>query len=112
MAHQDSHPTHSGSGNFFSGLFFGTMAGVAGYFLFGTEEGKKARQKLQEEWEKAKGHLIEEGVLEPVHAEKTFPHMVQHTIQRIIEPSRRRPVSKKGETKMSPKKDNKRFKGV
>lgn len=83
MSDEQNKPT---SGNFLSGLFFGAVAGAAGYFFMKTEEGKKARKKLSEEWEKAKQDLSKSGVIED--ATKSLPETIQHTIQHIIEPSK------------------------
>lgn len=72
------------SGGFFTGLFFGAAAGVASYFFLKTDEGKKARQKLGEEWERAKEEMAKTGVIEDVT--KTLPEAIQHTIEKIVEP--------------------------
>lgn len=37
-------------GSFVSGLTIGFLAGAAGYFLFGTEKGKKIVKDLEQEW--------------------------------------------------------------
>ncbi|MEO8581345.1 MAG: hypothetical protein ABI425_02060 [Patescibacteria group bacterium] len=103
------------SGNFFSGLMFGAIAGAASYFFLKTEEGKKARQKLAEEWEKAKEEMAKSGAIED--ATKSLPETVQHTIEHIIEPKRlvktttikRAPVKRMEAPK---KKETKKFKGV
>lgn len=46
-------------GSFVSGLTIGFLAGAAGYFLFGTDKGKKMRAELEREWRaaQASGHL-------------------------------------------------------
>lgn len=80
MTHDDNKST----GNFLTGLLFGAAAGAAGYFFMKTEEGKKAREKLSEEWEKAKEDMAKSGAIEDVT--KSLPQTIQHTIQRIIEP--------------------------
>jgi len=40
-------------GSFISGLTVGFLAGAAGYFLFGTEKGKKIVHDLEKEWRAA-----------------------------------------------------------
>lgn len=108
MSQQQQHH----SSGFLSGLLFGAVAGVAGYYFLGTEEGKKARQKLMEEWEDAKDYMVEQGVIEA--ADKTLPQMLQHTIQRVVEPPKRKISSSPHtiEIRSSKKKETKRFKGV
>lgn len=44
-----SENTHS---SFIIGFTWGLIAGASGYFLFATEQGKKVRQDLSEEWQK------------------------------------------------------------
>lgn len=102
-------------GSFFSGLMFGALAGAASYFFLKTEEGKKARKRLTEEWEKAKEEMSQSGAIEDVT--KSLPETVQHTIEHIIEPKKmiktttiRRTPAKKVEAPK--KKESKKFKGV
>ncbi len=83
----------TGGGNFLSGLLFGAVAGAVGYFLFGTEEGKKARGKLSEEWESAKGKLVEEGVVSQNTI--TLGETVHEVIHHVIETPKRRMPSRK-----------------
>lgn len=54
----------SGQGSFLTGFIAGMLAGGAGLFLFGTDDGKKIRQSLNKEWGKAKEKMAEEGVIE------------------------------------------------
>jgi gas vesicle protein len=65
---------------------FGAVAGAASFFFLKTEEGKKARKRLSEEWEKAKEELANSGALKDVT--KSLPETFQHTIEHIIEPKR------------------------
>lgn len=55
--------TTTGSG-FFAGLTLGVLAGVAGYYLFGTKEGRQAREKISEEWSQAQ-QLLNSTTAEP-----------------------------------------------
>lgn len=55
--------TKEDKGNFLVGLTLGLFAGAAGYFLFGTENGKKIQQKLSQEWAEAKKELEARGQL-------------------------------------------------
>lgn len=59
MATNDSH-----QGSFLNGFTLGLFAGAAGYFLFGTPKGESVRKKMSQEWEYAKKHLAEQGVIE------------------------------------------------
>lgn len=102
---------HSSTGGFFSGLMFGAMAGALGYYLLKTEDGKKAREKLNEEWEKAKSQMQESGVIED--ATKSLPETIQHTIQHITGPKKPiRRARKKTTKKSSDSSTPKTFKGA
>ncbi len=107
---------HSG-GNFFTGLLFGAVAGAAGYFFLKTDEGKKARVRLLEEWEKAKVEMSESGVIQDVT--KSLPETVQHTIEHIVEPQKMRTtmprklkVKKVATAQTEKNREVKKFKGV
>ncbi len=50
--------------SFVTGFTIGLFAGAAGYYLFATEKGAKLRKQMVADWEGAKEHLIEEGVIE------------------------------------------------
>lgn len=56
--------TENNQGSFLTGFVSGMVAGAAGLFLFGTDDGKKIRQSLNKEWEQAKKTMAEEGVIE------------------------------------------------
>lgn len=43
----------SAGSSFFAGLTVGVLAGVAGYYLFGTKQGQQTREKISAEWAKA-----------------------------------------------------------
>lgn len=82
---QSQSPKSSGGGNFLSGMMFGAIAGAVGYFLFGTEKGKQAREKLSEEWKNAKDQFVEDGVIVPP---ESIPQTVQKVIEHVIEPQK------------------------
>lgn len=88
MVNQEDHSNNSGG--FFSGLLFGAVAGALGYFLLGTEEGKSARKRLGEEWEKAKEKLAEEGVISS--PDQSLTEVVQESIHHVIEPQKNKKV--------------------
>lgn len=44
-------------GSFLSGLTLGLFAGAASYYLLGTKDGQKLRDRLKNEWDEAKGNL-------------------------------------------------------
>lgn len=50
--------------SFVTGFMVGLFAGAAGYFLFATKQGAELRRQLLEDWEDAKHHLAEEGMIE------------------------------------------------
>ncbi len=52
------------SNSFLTGFSWGLITGAVGYFLFGTDQGKKVRDEISEEWQKSKEKLAEEGVIE------------------------------------------------
>lgn len=94
------------SGGFLSGVMFGALAGVAGFFLMGTDEGKKARKKLAEKWEQAKHDLAQDGVIDDVT--KNLPEFMHHTIEHIVMPTKKKATNtikkSSSEKKVSPKK--------
>lgn len=46
-------------GSFLAGFTVGLFAGAAGYFLFGTDQGRKIKQQLAKEWQLARNTLPE-----------------------------------------------------
>lgn len=55
-------------GSFIGGLALGMFAGAAGFFLFGTKDGSKFRQKIDKEWQEAKACLEKDGVIKDRNA--------------------------------------------
>lgn len=55
--------SHSPSG-FAAGFSFGLVAGVVGYYLFGTDDGRRVRVKLADEWSQAQQFMQKRGVLD------------------------------------------------
>lgn len=45
--------------SFTAGLILGAISGVAGYYLFGTKEGRELREKIKQEWSGAQDCLQE-----------------------------------------------------
>lgn len=64
-SHQDS---------FINGFTLGICAGAAGYFLYGTEQGKKLRLKLHKQWKAAQFDLQE-----------TAPELAATSLQDVFE---------------------------
>lgn len=64
MSHEASE-SETGNSQFVGGLVIGTVLGMAGYYFFGTEAGKKHRAVLQKRW----NHFAEAAVA----AEKKTP---------------------------------------
>lgn len=50
--------------SFATGFTLGVLTGAVGYFLFATERGTKLRYQLLQEWEEAKGRLVDEGIIQ------------------------------------------------
>jgi hypothetical protein len=63
--------------SFTTGFTLGLFSGVVGYYLFGTKQGKKTRDKLAYEWDKAHQHLIDEGVISKNAGFKNLGDFVQ-----------------------------------
>lgn len=60
--HEDVN-SNTSQGSFLNGFTVGIFAGAVGYFLFGTDKGGKVRQTIGKEWDQAKVHLAQEGVI-------------------------------------------------
>ena len=56
-----SQTTNDQSSTFLVGFTWGLIAGAAGYFLFGTDQGKKVRQQIAQEWNEQVDQLTETG---------------------------------------------------
>ncbi len=51
---EDTASTRPSSGSpFLAGLTAGVLLGVAGYYLFGTKQGRETRERISEEWVRA-----------------------------------------------------------
>lgn len=106
---------------FTSGFVLGIFSGVVGYYLFGTDQGKKTQAKLAKEWAKAYQHLVDEGVLDkkPEYEKLSdFVNSAKETLKEKLD-IKDEPAAK---TKKSPRKkrtyqrksktQQKQFKGV
>ena len=52
---EETSPTKPIAGShFLTGLTLGVLLGVAGYYLFGTKQGRETREKISDEWAQAK----------------------------------------------------------
>lgn len=51
----------SDSGSFLGGFTLGIFAGAAGFFLFGTDKGRKLKEELVREWQHAQAELPDRG---------------------------------------------------
>jgi gas vesicle protein len=102
-------------GSFLTGFSLGLFAGAIGYFLFGTDNGKKVRTDLNKEWNEAKEKLAEEGIIEDPHT--SFRDMVSAFFNKILSvsptTSGKKPVTKKKEIlPKATKSSTKKFKGT
>lgn len=103
-------------GGFAAGFSLGLIAGAMGTFLAGSPKGSAVRQKLSDEWEKAKAYLKEQGLLNP-EQEKTFSELLQTVKTKVIEesglqleePEQTKPEKKRAYTRKS---KPTQFKGV
>lgn len=55
--------TTNDSDNFFLGFVVGALAGVAGFFLTKTKEGREIKDQIFFQWDKIKKKLEEEGLI-------------------------------------------------
>jgi hypothetical protein len=77
MSH-DASESETGNSQFVGGLVIGTVLGMAGYYFFGTEAGKKHRAVLQKKW----NHFAQAAVA----AEKKTPtltNILRSGLQRV-----------------------------
>ncbi len=58
----DAAPTEP-QNSFATGFTLGVLTGAIGYFLFATERGTKLRYQLLDEWEQARGWMVEEVII-------------------------------------------------
>ena len=102
-------------GSFLNGFTVGLLAGAVGYFLFGTNKGTDVRKNLAAEWEKAKGELEKEGVIEEG---RSLKEMITGAINKISDSAKTQIPNNKSQPKSKSKISNskkttkKKFKGV
>lgn len=109
------------SGSFVSGFGVGLLAGVAAYFLFGTEQGKELRQKALSEWESAQDNLTEKtGIEVPKKLRQTLREVVNYfatsikeiqELQESADAHKKSGASRVKKTEAKPKSSS-RFKGL
>ena len=104
-------------GSFLTGFTVGLFAGAAGYYLFGTNQGKKITDKLSDEWESAKERLAAEGVIDnPSLSLRQVVGQVLNQVKERIEQAEDEPhkVSKAARTSTSKtaKKPVRKFKNI
>lgn len=108
-------------GSFLTGFSLGIFAGAMGFFLFGTNDGKKIRHDLNQEWEKAKVKLAEDGII--ANPDQNLRDVIHDYVAKIwgekkadeiIPPSlSEKHVKPKSKSKSSEsKKTTKKFKGI
>lgn len=69
--------------DFTQGFALGLLAGVVGFFIFGTQEGKELREKLTDEWEDARDFLQEQGLLKTPEQIETFSQILRTAKQSL-----------------------------
>ena len=120
-----THTQSDDGSSFVTGFTIGLFVGAAGYYLFATDKGAKLRKELVADWEEAKIHLVEEGVIENNHISlrqflfdflhKTFnPDAAKPRYQQVVLANELEEGRKKArEVSNRVKKDvSKKFKGV
>jgi len=107
-------------GSFVSGLTIGFFAGAAGYFLFGTDKGKKIVKDLEKEWQAARAAdpQLTEAIAGEANQEikastilRTVKNLIQQIAEQQDEGSKNRKQSTRGKKPVSKKSDTK-FKGI
>lgn len=107
-------------GSFVSGLTVGFLAGAAGYFLFGTEKGKKIIRDLEREWQAAQAadphltSLITQEATQRVQSSSLL-QTLKELVQKMADDQAESAHSLKSPTrhrKPSPRKPDAKFKGV
>lgn len=77
MSH-DSQKAEANAAQFVGGLVIGTVLGMAGYYFFGTEAGKKRRAVLQKRWAE-----FAEETLAKERKTPTLTHLLKSGLQRV-----------------------------
>lgn len=98
-------------GSFLNGFAIGLFAGAAGFFLFGTDDGKKTCRRIAKEWTSAKSKLAEQGV---ISNSNTSLRSVFASIFDSVAPSKRtnKRSSKKVAKKATSRNPRQKFKGT
>jgi hypothetical protein len=82
MREVQEHQGVSQSNSFLTGFSFGLFVGAAGYYLYGTERGKKLREHMVSEFEAAKVQLVKEGII--TRPEVSFREFVGDVLEKIF----------------------------
>ncbi len=101
------------SNSFLVGFTWGLIAGAAGYFLFGTDQGKKVRHQLAEEWDQHLTPLTEGSPSEgKISLRQAVVNFVQDltTDSEATQTPKSSPKKSDSKSKSTPK--SKKFKGV
>lgn len=71
---------------FVGGFSLGLLAGVVGYYFFGTKQGKQVRQELEREWLEAQDYLVEKGALseQATSQPQTFSQFFQAITKQVL----------------------------
>lgn len=101
----------SDQGSFLTGITIGMIAGAAGYFLFGTKDGKKIRKDLTKEWEGAKLHLLTQGKID--NPQLSLKDVIAEFINSMAPDDPKAQKAAASKTKVAPKqKSSKKFKNT
>lgn len=102
-------------GSFLTGFSLGLFAGAIGFFLFASDDGKKYRQLINQEWEQAKDKLAEKGLIKSKNI--SLRSLVAHFLPQIESTSKKnKPLAKAkalpAQRKSTSTKTKLKFKGV
>lgn len=76
----------SDTGSFLGGFTLGIFAGAAGFFLFGTDKGRRLKDVLVDEWQQAKSQLPDRGDgLMNIHSLRDLWGIIQTNIEQATE---------------------------
>jgi gas vesicle protein len=102
--------SHSSSGHeqgsFLTGFTLGLFAGAAGYFMFGTNKGRKLRERLADEWENARMEVGDKGL-----PNMSFRDMLGSLLKTFQTPETEKTPAKKA-AKPAAKDSKSKFKGL
>jgi hypothetical protein len=83
---------------FMGGLLMGLLLGTAGYYFFGTPQGKKHRQKLLHRWDKIQSQVGEKTKRSVNNWPDTLRKTIRHFTQELGAPAPKKTAESKPKT--------------